>query len=185
VRSLLNIYLNEITSPIIILTKEIVEHVINNYLNSDFNILMNLGFVLNPSERLNQILSLHNLPKPVYILEYGGNKGGIKKTLNSLSGVYICINLVNGNMYVGSASLTGMYKRFRGHLYFVKGGSILVNRAENKSGFKNFVFIVIETVSVDKLNCKKILLSLEQKYIDLLNPIYNILKIAGSVLNLK
>jgi len=105
--------------------------------------------------------------------------------MNSISGVYICINLFNSNMYVGSASLAGMYRRFRGHLYLAKGGSILVNRAVKKYGIKNFAFIVIETVSTDKLNCKNTLLTLEQKYMDLLKPIYNILKTAGSVMNLK
>ena len=84
----------------------------------------------------------------------------LKKTLNSISGVYICINLVNDNMYVGSASLTGMYRRFRGHLYFAKGGSLLVNRAVKKYGVENFAFIVIETVSADKLKCKNTLLPL-------------------------
>jgi len=58
--------------------------------------------------------------------------------MNSISGVYICINLFNSNMYVGSASLAGMYRRFRGHLYLAKGGSILVNRAVKKYGIKKF-----------------------------------------------
>lgn len=90
-------------------------------------------------------------------------------------------------MYVGSATLAGMYRRFRGHLYLAKGGSILVNRAVKKYGIKNFAFIVIETVSADKLNCKNTLLTLEQKYMDLLKPIYNIkkTKTAGSVMNFK
>jgi len=169
----------------ITLTIKIVKYATNEYLNYDFNTLMSLGFVTIPSDTLTKILSSHNLPKPAYILEYGANKGGIKKTLNSISGVYICINLFNSNMYVGSASLAGMYRRFRGHLYLAKGGSILVNRAVKKYGIKNFAFIVIETVSADKLNCKNTLLTLEQKYMDLLKPIYNILKTAGSVMNLK
>jgi len=86
-------------------------------------------------------------------------------------------------MYVGSASLAGMYKRFRAHLYIAKGGSKLVNRSIKKYGIQNFSFIVIDTVSADKLNCKNTLLSLEQKYMDLLKPIYNILKTAGLVIN--
>ena len=164
---------------------KISDNVVCEYLNFDFNTLMSLGLVINPSDKLTKILSLHNLPKPTYILENGGDKGGIKKTLNSISGVYICINLVNGNMYVGSASLTRMYRRFRVHLYLAKGGSLLVNRAVKKYGVENFAFIVIETVSADKLKCKNTLLSIEQKYIDLLQPTYNIVKIAGSVKNLK
>lgn len=88
-------------------------------------------------------------------------------------------------MYVGSASLTGMYRRYRGHLYLAKGGSVLVNRAVIKYGINNFAFIVIETIPAEKLNCKNTLLSMEQKYLDLLKPVYNILKTAGSVMNLK
>lgn len=134
---------------------------------------------------MTKILSSHNLPKPAYILEYGGNKEDIKKILNSISGIYICINLLNSKMYVGSASLAGMYRRFRSHMYLAKGGSKLVNRAVEKYGNQNFAFIVIETVSVEKLQCKKILLTLEQKYMDLLKLKYNILKFAGSVMDLK
>ena len=62
---------------------------------------MNLGFVTSPSHRLSQILSSYNLKeKPVYILESNGDPSGIKKTLNRIAGVYICINLVSGKMFV-------------------------------------------------------------------------------------
>ena len=179
----LSIYLNEIISLITTSTLEIVCY--NEHFNDEFNTLISLGLVMKPSARLTQILSSKNIPKPVYILEHGGDKVGIKKILNSLSGIYIVINLSNGNMYVGSASLTGMYRRYRGHLYLAKGGSVLVNRAVIKYGINNFAFIVIETIPAEKLNCKNTLLSMEQKYKDLLKPVYNILKTAGSVMNLK
>ena len=129
---------------------EIVKFYINEHFNNEFNTLISLGLVMKPSARLTQILSSNNLPKPVYILEYGGDKGGIKKFLNSISGIYIVINLSNGNIFVGSASLTGMYRRYRGHLYLAKGGSVLVNRAVRKYGISNFAFIIIETVPADK-----------------------------------
>lgn len=61
----------------------------------------------------------------------------------------------------------------------------IVNKAVLKYGLKNFVFIVIETVSDPLRSDKKAILNLEQKYLDQLNPAYNIVKIAGSVLNLK
>lgn len=151
---------------------------------------ISFGLVENPSSRLTNILSQHNLPKPVYILEpfysiEGRGNIGVKKTLNNLAGVYICINLVNGNMYVGSASFKRMYMRFLGHLYLKAGGSKIVNKAVLKYGLLFLVFVVIETVS-DPLGCdKKARLNLEQKYLDQLSPAYNIVKIAGSVLNLK
>lgn len=81
----LSIYFNEITSLIINFTspygEEIVKFDINEHLNNELNTLISLGLVEKPSARLTQILSSHNLPKPVYILEYGGDKGGIKKLL--------------------------------------------------------------------------------------------------------
>lgn len=36
-------------------------------------------------------------------------------------------------MYVGSSVLKGMYRRYRAHLFFAKGGSVLVNRAVKKN----------------------------------------------------
>jgi len=57
----------------------------------------------------------------------------------------------------------------------------VVKNAVLKHGQKNFAFVVIETVADSQ--DKNRLLSLEQKYLDSLNPVYNILKVAGSVLN--
>ena len=173
---------------------------------------MSLSLVVTPSNRLTQLLLKHKLPNPVYILEHEpqgpqgseeneeniviiqgplpspqvSGEGSVKKTLNSISGVYVCINLVNGKMYVGSAYLNSMYRRYRGHLYLAKGGSKIVNNSVLKYGLINFAFIVIETISTcNSAQDKKALLSMEQKYIDQLKPAYNILKKAGSVLNLK
>ena len=155
---------------------------------------MSLSFVIAPSSRLSQLLLKHNLKNPVYVLEYCENivtnrrpeAQSVKKTLNSVSGVYLCINLVNGNMYVGSAYLNNMFRRFRGHLYLAAGGSKIVNNSVLKYGLINFAFIVIETIPIlNTTQDKKALLLLEQKYLDLLKPAYNILKKAGSVLNLK
>lgn len=88
----------------------------------------------------------------------------MKHTLNSIAGSYACINLVNGNIYVGSASLNCMYRRFCGHLLNSKGGSIIVNRAVKKYGVKNFSFLVLE--KINNFKEKKEILNIEQKYID-------------------
>jgi group I intron endonuclease len=106
-----------------------------------------------------------------------------KNTLNSIAGVYLCINLINEKISVGSAGINNMYRRYTAHLLNSKGGSILVNRAVKKYGLKNFAFIVVETIP-DGRNVTE-LLKLEQKYIDNLKPEYNIAKIAGSLLNTK
>lgn len=181
-----------------------------------------LGLILveEPSIRLTEILSRNKLSKPIQIIESTEiipkiskslvsqavqekfKKGSsIKKTLNNIAGVYICINLINGKMYVGSASLNGMYRRFRGHLYLGANarGSKLVNRAVLKYGLINFAFVVIEKVSTERLRArdKEKILNLEpcgalgslgplargaagQKYLDLLNPSYNILNVAAA-----
>ena len=110
---------------------------------------MSLSYVIAPRSRLSQLLLKHNLKNPVYVLEYCENivtnrrpeAQSVKKTLNSVSGVYLCINLVNGNMYVGSAYLNNMFRRFRGHLYLAAGGSKIVNNSVLKYFFfKNTFF---------------------------------------------
>lgn len=68
-----------------------------------------------PSVRLKKILEKNNIANYKYILEFEpDNKINlpIKQTLNSLASVYLCINLVNGQIYVGSASKNGMYRRY-------------------------------------------------------------------------
>jgi len=108
----------------------------------------------------------------------------IKKTLNSVAGTYIVINLLNGKMYVGSASLNRMYRRILGHLLLAKGGSPIVNSAVKKYGVENFAFVVIETQTASEIDRNSIL-NCEQKSIDMLNPEYNIAKKAGSLLGFK
>jgi group I intron endonuclease len=107
----------------------------------------------------------------------------VKKTLNSIADTYICINLINRKTYVGSASINCMYRRYSGHLLKGIGGSLLVKRAVKKYGLENFAFIVIETTT--EIKNKQEILRIEQKYIDLLLPVYNIAKIARSRLNTK
>lgn len=145
-----------------------------------------LSFATIPSERLKEILNRKNICTYRYILECNPINSlnlPIKYTLNSIAGIYLCINLINEKIYVGSAGINNMYRRYSGHLLNSRGGSILVNRAVKKYGLKNFTFIVVETIS-DGKNVTE-LLKLEQKYIDTLNPEYNIAKIAGSLLNTK
>src|ERR1700723_1502848 len=93
------------------------------------------------------------------------------------------INLVNYKTYVGSASINCMYRRYVGHILKGIGGSMLVKRAVSKYGLDNFAFVVIETT--EQVKNKEEILRIEQKYIDLLLPGYNIAKIAGSLLNTK
>ena len=155
----------------------------NDILNGNDVLYLGLFFTSTPSSRLKTILNKYNLTNPVYVLEHNPiNKLSlpVKQTLNSIAGAYLCINLINGHIYVGSASKNCMYRRYTAHLNNAKGGSVLVNRAVKKYGLENFAFVVIETTS--EVNNKEEILRIEQKYIDFIKPIYNIAKIAGSTL---
>jgi len=147
-----------------------------------------LFFTSEPSPKLNLFLIKNKLPRPAFILEFNPKDKinlPIKKTLNSIAGTYICINLINSKIYVGSASINCIFRRYSANFSLGndKAGSLLVNRAVVKYGLINFAFIVIETTEQVKNRLE--ILRIEQKYIDLLKPEYNIAKIAGSRLNTK
>lgn len=124
---------------------------------------------------------MHNL-KPIFYLESNGETKNCKNILNREAGIYLCINLYNGKLYVGSASKGYIYRRYRCHLFPSKNiGSQIVKKALLKYGISNFAFVVLETLE----NNKELILSKEQYYIDLLQPVYNIAKVAGSVIGVK
>ena len=84
--------------------------------------------------------------------------------------------------YIGSG--VDLSIRFRN--YFSKGylekprqGKTAINKALLKYGYANFQLDIIEYVSKEKA------IEIEQYYMDLLNPQYNLLKVAGSRLGYK
>jgi group I intron endonuclease len=97
------------------------------------------------------------------------------------TGIYKIVNLINEDFYIGSA--LSFKKRKSQHFNLLKNNkhhSIHLQRAVDKYGILNFVFMEIELVD-DKKN----LLNREQFYIDLLNPKYNVDRVAGSRLGSK
>jgi hypothetical protein len=89
------------------------------------------------------------------------------------AGVYKITNLKNGNFYIGSS--VNIYNRFHTHsnkLFYNNHSSKYLQNAYNKYGKNSFFFEVLEYCD------KKIIEKREQYYIDLLNPKYNIRKIA-------
>jgi group I intron endonuclease len=82
--------------------------------------------------------------------------------------------------YIGSASTGKFYARFSNHLFNFNGSKVVKN-AVKKYNLSSFAFIVLElfTDIVNKENNKK-LLDLEDFYLKLLLPNYNILTEAGS-----
>lgn len=90
-------------------------------------------------------------------------------------GVYKIVNIITNDCYIGSS--ININKRWSEHKRTLKNGnhhSIILQRAYDKYGNDNFKYIII-------LECNKNdILIFEQKYFDLFNPKYNILKIAGN-----
>ena len=92
------------------------------------------------------------------------------------SGIYQIRNLVNGKIYIGSAVL--LIRREKDHFRQLKKDqhpNRKLQRAWNKHGEQNFLFEIVEEVQE-----RENLIEREQRYIDILNPEYNICKFAGS-----
>ncbi len=99
------------------------------------------------------------------------------------SGVYQIKNTINNKIYIGSAAgrsgFTGRWHGHRCHLRKNKHANKKLQNSWNKYGEKYFKFCIIEITSKNKA------VSREQHYLDTLNPEFNILKVAGSMLGHK
>jgi len=105
------------------------------------------------------------------------NKKNIYKQLKRKSGVYLFINNITGDYYVGSS--ISLSKRMGNHFYHAnsnKNTKILLYRAMRKYKLENFSLAILDFCSSDVIICS----DLEQKWIDYYKPKYNVLKIAGS-----
>lgn len=113
-------------------------------------------------------------------LHLGFTKSLVKKETHNLSGVYLILNKITKDYYIGSASTNKFYLRFSNHLFNFHGSKI-VKSAVKKYKLDNFAFIILELFPeiVNKENNKK-LLDLENFYLKSLLPNYNILSEAGS-----
>ena len=110
------------------------------------------------------------------------NKSKIIKENNKKSGVYLWTNLITGKIYVGSSVNLG--RRFKGyltisHISMANKSNSLIHKSLLKYGYSNFQLEIIEYCPVEICRDR------EQHFINLLNPEYNILKIAGSSLGFK
>ena len=105
------------------------------------------------------------------------SKRAIYKTLKGKSGVYLFINNITKDLYVGS-SIT-LSKRMTSHFYLAnsdKATNIVLSRAMRKYELKNFSLGILEICASDTVVCSE----LEQKWMDYYKPRYNVLKVAGS-----
>lgn len=133
-------------------------------------------------ERLNTIIKELNL-NPVYIFENLNLENTIKQVLKDtkgLSGIYMIVNIITKDYYIGSAATNRFYARLCNHVIYFRGSKI-VKLAVKKYKLENFAFIILELYPnvVTKENNKE-LIDLEDKYLKLLLPNYNILTEAGS-----
>lgn len=98
----------------------------------------------------------------------------------NLSGIYLILNKVTLDYYIGSAFTGRFYSRFSNHLFNFNGNKIIKN-AVKKYHISSFTFIILELFSetVTRENNRK-LLDLEDFYLKSLLPNYNILTEAGS-----
>jgi group I intron endonuclease len=136
----------------------------------------------NQSKVVEEFIFEHNL-SPVHIYENLENpeiKDKVRKDCKQLSGVYLILNKVTLDFYIGSASTGRFYSRFMNHLFYYYGSKI-VKLAVQKYKIKNFAFIILEVMNevTNKENNKQ-LLDLEDFYLKSLLPNYNILTEAGN-----
>jgi group I intron endonuclease len=98
----------------------------------------------------------------------------------NLSGVYMVLNKVTLDFYIGSASTGKFYSRFYRHLISYNGSKI-VKFAVKKYKLTSFAFLILELFPeiVTKENNNK-LIAMEDFYLKTMLPNYNILTEAGS-----
>jgi group I intron endonuclease len=134
------------------------------------------------SEILNNFLIDKQL-KPVISYEdlnLRETKERIKIYSVNRSCIYLILNKVTLDYYIGSASTSKIYSRFYNHLIGLTGSKI-VKLSVRKYKLENFSFIILEEFPdiVTKENNKR-LLDLEDFYLKSLLPNYNILTEAGN-----
>lgn len=103
--------------------------------------------------------------------------------LKNKSGIYIIINKISKNCYIGSAIKNQFYSRLNRHLLNFYGSKI-VKKAVLKDGLNNFIFGILEYYDATIENQKE-LFDLETMYIKAIMPKYNILQEGGSSIGYK
>ena len=104
----------------------------------------------------------------------------VKSDCLGLSGVYMVLNNLNGDSYIGSAisktlKHNRLYFRFRNHLFHSdKSTNIHLQRAIVKYGLHNFTFHILGFYPANETRQE------ETKFIQKYKPVYNILKEAQS-----
>ena len=138
----------------------------SNSTNSNNNSETERIYTSNPLDKDKNMIvyiDIHSL-KPKILEE---NKGK--------SGIYMFTNKVTKDFYIGQSK--NLYNRFLNYFnpsYIRRLKNSIIGRAITKYGYSNFSLTILEYCDKDNLTAR------EQYYFDTLNPVYNILKIAGA-----
>lgn len=121
--------------------------------------------------------------KPIKVYSnFKQDKQQIKNDQKNKTGVYCLVNLINGNIYIGSS--VNIYGRMTNYL----NNTFLKHRKNNnmpiilallKYGQENFAVLILEYVNIEKLSVR------ETYYITNLLPYYNVLKQGYSSIGFK
>lgn len=114
----------------------------------------------------------------VVYIDMESSKKIILEENKAKAGIYMITNKKTKDFYIGQSK--NLYNRFLNYFnpaYLKRSPNSIIGRAILKNGYFNFSLTILEY-------CDKANLSIrEQYYFDTLNPVYNILKIAGSYAN--
>lgn len=157
------------------------------FTNCESFIMSSALLPIEPSSKLQVILSKNKMSplRRWENLHLPETKQKVQRRVKNIGGIYAIINLVTGDIYIGSAVTGRIGNRFHKHL-FGRTGSIITYAAVLKYGLSNFAFIVLETTkSPINEESNKELLMREDHYLSTLRPIYNIALKAGNTLGVK
>lgn len=118
---------------------------------------------------------------PIFISGLRFGKFKCFSYIGFMKAIYRIQNLKTGDFYIGS-SVNYNYRKWI-HLHDLRKGkhhSPILQNSWNKHGESAFIFGVVEEIEE-----KEELIEREQHYLDVLNPKYNICKLAGSTLGVK
>ena len=102
-------------------------------------------------------------------------KRDIYRELSQKSGIYMLINYINKEIYIGSS--LNLTRRMANYYYYTnsdKSSKLVIIRAMKKYGLDNFSLGILEFCKQDS----KVCLNLEQKWLDYYKPNYNVLNVA-------
>jgi group I intron endonuclease len=144
-----------------------------------YNTIFKRNYSTNNVDNNEKNLSCNTSPHlftPLKFYENALDKKQIVSDNLNKSGIYFLTNLITSDIYVGQSINLG--KRLGQYLtlsYLEDRNNLIISRALVKYGYINFSISILEYCDKPNLTEK------EQDYINLLNPTYNILKVAGSL----